>query len=249
MADRAGNQALRPLVRMALVLASVALATSACSSGSALTASTATTPSGPSSPAGGGTAGSGFLGSGSGQGSGSGSGGPSVGNGPTATGSPGTGSTTTGGSNAARAAGGKGKKSNEGRGGTLVTTTTIGIPPLRQQFTADNATFLSAMSSARTSLDGQPATTTPQKVAVELLPLLAAANAFQSQIVNLPWSSSAKPLAQSLTESVGQLTAVLEQIQRPGAFFSVRQLRTALASAEASVRSASTAVRTQLRLS
>jgi hypothetical protein len=127
-----------------------------------------------------------------------------------------------------------------------VTTTTIGIPPLKQQFTSDDATFRSAMSSGQTALVRLPATTTPQQVAEKLLPLLLAANTYQSQVVNLPWPSAVKPLAQSLTQSVGQLTAVLEQVQQPGAFFSVRQLRTALASAQTSVRSASTAVRNAL---
>ncbi len=245
MAHRAGNRALGPLVRAALVLASVGLTAAACSSGSAATSATVTAPPGSSSAASGGPGGSGGSGSNSGGGA-SGSGGSTGTTDPKVTTSPGGGGTNTGGSSATQGSKGTGKKSNGGKGSAKVTATTVGIPPLKQQFTADDATFRSAVSSAQAALVRLPATTTPQQVGEKLLPLLEAANAYQSQMVNLPWSSSLKPLAQSLTQSVGQLTAVLEQVQRPGAFFSVRQLRTALTSAQTSVRSASTAVQNAL---
>ena len=116
-------------------------------------------------------------------------------------------------------AAGAGKKSKAGKGGTSAPTTTIGIPPLKQQFTADDTTFRSAMSSAQAGIVRLPATTTPQQVAGKLLPLLVAANAYQSQMVNLPWSSSVKPLAQSLTQNVGQLDRGPRAGAAPGVFF------------------------------
>jgi hypothetical protein len=249
VADRTGNRALGALVRTALVLASVVLVAAACSSGSAATSATSAAPPG-SGAASGGTGGTGSK---PGDG-GSGPGGSTSTTDPKATTSPAAGGRNAGGSKATGGTNGNGKgtgdKSSGGKGGaSAATTTTVGIPPLKQQFSADDATFRSAMSSAQKALVRLPATITPQQVAAKLLPLLVAANAYQSQMVNLPWSSSVKPLAQSLTQSVGQLTAVLEQIQRPGAFFSVRQLRTALSSAQTSVRSASTAVSNALGLS
>jgi len=245
VAYEVGTWSRRPFVRTALVLASVAMAATACSSGSALTSSKVTAPSGPTSAGSGGTGGTG-SGAGSGSGS-SGSGGAGGGNGSKTTGPSGTVGGTDGKSSATRGTrSGAGKRSNAGKGGTSAPTTTIGIPPLKQQFTADDTSFRSAMSSAQTALVRLPATTTPQQVADKLLPLLVAANTYQSQMVNLPWSSSVKPLAQSLTQSVGQLTAILEQVQHPGAFFSVRQLRTALSAAITSILSASGAVRAQL---
>ncbi|HEX3980687.1 MAG TPA: hypothetical protein VHW93_05665 [Acidimicrobiales bacterium] len=241
MAHRAGNRALGPLVRTALVLASVGLVVTACSSGSVATSATATAPPGSSS---GSSGGSGGTGSNPGT-DGSGSGGSTSTTDPNST-SPGGGGKKENGGGGTKGTKGTGQKSSGGKGGSNATTTTDGIPPLKQQFAADVATFRSAMSSAQTALVRLPATVTPEQVGDKLLPLLEAANTYQSQMVNLPWSSSVKPLAQSLTQSVGQLTAVLEQVQRPGAFFSVRQLRTALTQAETSVRSASTAVHNAL---
>ncbi len=242
VADGVGNRSLRPFVRTAMVLASVALAATACSSGSAVTSSTAT---GPSSAASGGIGGGG-TGSGSGSGS-SGSGTASGSRGSNTTGPSGTATTTTGVNHTQhrrRRRGGQEVEGGEGR--NVRPDHHHRDPPLKQQFTADDTTFRSAMSSAQAGIVRLPATTTPQQVAGKLLPLLVAANAYQSQMVNLPWSSSVKPLAQSLTQNVGQLTAVLEQVQHPGVFFSVRQLRTALSEAISSVLAASSAVRAQL---
>lgn len=158
----------------------------------------------------------------------------------------GEGGSTKGKTHAARHGGPRGgSKADGGGSSSTLATTGAGLPSLKQQFSDDDAAFRSAAASVQKAVDGA-SSSTPQQLAQQLFPLLAAANAYQSQLVNLPFSSSTKPLAQSLTERLGQLTAVLEQIQRPGAFFSAAAVRAAIASAEGSVRSASNALRAQV---
>ena len=165
---------------------------------------------------------------------------------PSANGSSGAGSKVSG--PTARDGGSKGGSATpgRGRGGSSPTADTTGLPPLKQQFAVDDAAFRSAMASVQKDVAKGSATSTRQQLAQALFPLLAAANAYQSQLVNLPFSSSVKPLVQVLTERLGQLTAELEQIQQPGAFFSASAVGAAVSSAEAAVRSASNAVRTQV---
>ena len=165
---------------------------------------------------------------------------------PSANGSSGAGSKVSG--PTARDGGSKGGSATRGRGrgGWSPTADTTGLPPLKQQFAVDDAAFRSAMASVQKTVAKGSATSTRQQMAQALFPLLAAANAYQSQLVNLPFSSSVKPLVQVLTERLGQLTAELEQIQQPGAFFSASAVGAAVSSAEAAVRSASDAVRTQV---
>jgi hypothetical protein len=79
---------------------------------------------------------------------------------------------------------------------------------------------------------------------------MAAANLYQSQIVNLQWSASATPSAQSLTEDVGQLTADIVGLQseEAGGFFPVAQFVSKFSSAATAVRSASKTIGAQIGL-
>ena len=120
---------------------------------------------------------------------------------------------------------------------------TTGIPPLQQQFAADDAAFESVLKSVQGSLNRLPSTAGADEVSQAVLPLVAAADQYQSEIVNLPWPGAAKPLAQSLTESLGQLTAVLAGVGRPLVFPSVRAFLSQLSSAAQAVRMAAGAAR------
>ncbi len=111
-----------------------------------------------------------------------------------------------------------------------------------QHFASDSGTFEAAVTRAQRAVADLPSGATFQQVAQATQPVVDAANAFQDQIVNLQWPSSAKPLTQSLTESVGRLAAVVMAGQRPAAFPSVGAFRAALSGAAATVRSASNAL-------
>ena len=81
-----------------------------------------------------------------------------------------------------------------------------------------------------------------QQVSQQVQPLLAAANTFQSDVVNLPWSAAMKPKVQSLLNNVGQVSAILNEPQRATGFTSVSQFRSQLKSALGTVKSASASV-------
>lgn len=120
---------------------------------------------------------------------------------------------------------------------------TTGIPPLQQQFATDDAAFESVLKSVQGSLNHLPSSAGADEVTQAVLPLVAAADQYQSEIVNLPWPGAAKPLAQSLTESLGQLTAVLAGVGRPLVFPSVRAFLSQLSSAAQAIRMAAGAAR------
>lgn len=115
-----------------------------------------------------------------------------------------------------------------------------------QRFAADAAAFEAAVTKAQSAVGDLPSGATSQQVTHSTQPLVDAANAFQAQIVNLQWPTRAKPLTQSLTESVGQLTAVVMEAQRPAGFPSISAFRAALFTSAATVRSASNAVTDRL---
>ena len=169
-----------PFIRLTTLLAALAMAAAACSTGATSPSASRARSSSSST-----TAVHGSVGNGSSSGGNGHSNGPS-GNG-TSTGGKARNSVTT--------------------TTTGVTTTTTGIPPLPQQFTTDDSAFEAALNNAQTAVRNLPPATTAQQVVQAMQPLMAAANLYQSQIVNLQWSASATPSAQSLTEDVGQLTA------------------------------------------
>jgi hypothetical protein len=82
-------------------------------------------------------------------------------------------------------------------------------------------------------------------------PLKAAADLFQSQIVNLQWPATTKPLAQSLTEDLGELMADIVGLQQATGFasvFSVGQFVLMFSPAATAVRSASNSINAQIDL-
>jgi hypothetical protein len=117
------------------------------------------------------------------------------------------------------------------------------LPSFQQQFRADDATFRTVLRTVQASVNRLPSAAGTDQLTQAVLPLVAASNLYQSQIVNLPWSPSARPQAQALTERLGQLTAVLAEVAHPSGFQSVAAFRTQLSSAAAAVRSAAGAAR------
>ncbi|MBF6558327.1 MAG: hypothetical protein IVW52_19685 [Acidimicrobiales bacterium] len=113
------------------------------------------------------------------------------------------------------------------------------LPSLASAFAFDNNSFQSAASSTQQALNQLPATASAQQVSQQVQPLLAAANMFQSDVVNLQWSAAMKPKVQSLLNSVGQVSAILNESQRATGFTSVSQFRSQLKSALGTVKSAS----------
>jgi hypothetical protein len=217
-----------PFIRLTTLLAALAMATAACSSGATSPSASGTRPSSSSTNAVHGRTGNGSRSGGNGSKPGSSTGGGKGRNGVT--------TTTTGPS-------GNGKS-------TGVTTTTIGIPPLSQQFATDDSAFEAVLNSAQTAVRNLPPATTAQQVVQAMQPLMAAANLYQSQIVNLQWSAAAKPSAQSLTEDVGQLTADIVGLagQQAAGFFPVAQFVSKFSSAATAVRSVSKSIGAQIGL-
>jgi hypothetical protein len=116
------------------------------------------------------------------------------------------------------------------------------LPSLASAFASDNNSFQSAASSTQQALNQLPATASAQQVSQQVQSLLAAANMFQSDVVNLQWSAAMKPKVQSLLNSVGQVSAILNEPQRATGFTSVSQFRSQLKSALGTVKSASASV-------
>ena len=212
-----------PFIRLTTLLAALAMAAAACSTGATSPSASRARSSSSST-----TAVHGSVGNGSSSGGNGHSNGPS-GNG-TSTGGKARNSVTT--------------------TTTGVTTTTTGIPPLPQQFTTDDSAFEAALNNAQTAVRNLPPATTAQQVVQAMQPLMAAANLYQSQIVNLQWSAAAKPSAQSLTEDVGQLTADIVGLagEEAGGFFPVAQFVSKFSSAATAVRSASKSIGAQIGL-
>ncbi len=224
------------------VLGSLALATAACSSGAASSSTTVRGQSTNASSAVGGAAG------GDGGGTTSTIGGTGA---DTAQGAGGTG--TSDGSSAGKIAHAKKAKTGttsapgaDTKGSTpgirVQATTPTTSPSSPQHFTADAATFDSALTKAENALGKLPSGATASQASRATKPLTAAAVTFQSQVVNLQWPSSVIELTQSLTEYVGQLATVVSEAQRPATFQSIGSFSAAFTSAAAAVRSASNAV-------
>lgn len=64
---------------------------------------------------------------------------------------------------------------------------------------------------------------------------MVAATTFQSQLASLPWPTNARSDSQNLSESLGKLTAVLEEAEQSEGFGSALLFRTELSSAMAAV--------------
>ena len=135
---------------------------------------------------------------------------------------------------------GPGRSSNQAGGPAT------GIPAPQQQFAGDDAAFESVLRAVQQAVGRLPTTAGAGEVFEAVLPLVAAADQYQGQIVNLPMSATAKPLGQSLTESLGQLTAVLDQVGQPSGFPSLGVFRSQLSSAAAAVRNAARVVRVHI---
>jgi hypothetical protein len=107
----------------------------------------------------------------------------------------------------------------------------VTLPSLSDQFKADASSFKSVASSAQQAVGQLPSNASAQQVAPTVAPLMAAATAFQAQLVSLQWPAAAEPGAQNLNENIGKLTAVIQEAQRSEGFGSTPQFRTQLSSA------------------
>jgi hypothetical protein len=125
-------------------------------------------------------------------------------------------------------------------------TTPTGPLPVPQQFAANDANFESVLNRAQTTLSHLPSGATVNQVTQTLGPLVVAAAQYQGQIVNLQWPSGARSTSQSLNESVGQLVADIESIQRPEGFLAIGLFRPTFTTAATAVRSAAKALRAKV---
>jgi len=127
-------------------------------------------------------------------------------------------------------------------------TTTTGIPPVPEQFEANDASFESTLDQAQTTLNHLSSGVTANQVTLAMQPLVAAAEQYQSEIINLQWSTLAKSSSQSVSENVGQLVADIDEVQRPYGFLSIGLFRSEFATAATAIRSSANKLRTELGL-
>ncbi len=160
----------------------------------------------------------------------------------TAPANPSNGTTTT---TAARAPGGGG-----GTGATSPQQTQVieggKLPSLSDAFNADNSSFQSVATTTKKALSQLPSGASDGTISQTVAPLTKAATTYQAELLNLRWTASEKTTAQALSETLGQLTAVLMEPQRAIGFSSVAQFRTQVTTAVGTVVAASSSVSSTL---
>ncbi len=245
---RIRNAASPTLIRLAVVVA-VALTAAACSTSTTTSAlASSGSSAGTSDP----VHGSANNGSGPGGTSGADAGGSNPAGGSSAR--PGgsaadkDGSGATDGGASTSAAGSDSKGGHGAKNAAGPTTTTTGIPAVPQQFESDDTSFESLLDRSQTTVNHLSSTVTAGQVSFVMQPLVAAAEQYQSDIINLQWSSAAKSGSQSVSEKVGQLVADIDEVQRPHGFLSVGLFRSEFATAATAVRSSVDSLRSELGL-
>lgn len=110
----------------------------------------------------------------------------------------------------------------------------------------DNSSFQSVAAATQSALKRLSSAASFGDYSQTVAPLTSAANKYQSELLNLQLTGSAKSAAQALSQRLGQLAAVLMEPQRETGFSSAAQFRTQVTAALSAVKGASSSVSSQL---